>query len=143
MKIESILNKIIVYVYSDELLKCDIKDTIKRIIGSLKKYYKLDILGSYNIKLFMNNKYGYIIEIIKNDNYIKENIIKINLNILKDSLILYEVEDPLDYMNNEIYYYDNKFYINLVEKDVNIMENSNLIYSNSAYKIIGRGIKIN
>lgn len=143
MKIESILNKIIVYVYSDELLKCDIKDTIKRIIGSLKKYYKLDILGSYNIKLFMNNKYGYIIEIIKNDNYIKENIIKINLNILKDSLILYEVEDPLDYINNEIYYYDNKFYINLVEKDVNIMENSNLIYSNSAYKIIGRGIKIN
>ncbi len=143
MKIESILNKIIVYVYSDELLKCDIKDTIKRIIGSLKKYYKLDILGSYNIKLFMNDKYGYIIEIIKNDNYIKENIIKINLNILKDSLILYEVEDPLDYMNNEIYYYDNKFYINLVEKDVNIMENSNLIYSNSAYKIIGRGIKIN
>lgn len=143
MKIESILNKIIVYVYSDELLKCDIKDTIKRIIGSLKKYYKLDILGSYNIKLFMNDKYGYIIEIIKNDNYIKENIIKINLNILKDSLILYEVEDPLDYINNEIYYYDNKFYINLVEKDVNIMENSNLIYSNSAYKIIGRGIKIN
>ena len=141
MKVMKYKNSIIVYIYNKKIK--DIKDTIKTILESLRKYYNYEINNSYNLKLYTNKYYGMIVEIIENDDdSIDKNIVNINLKILKDTLFLYEVNDPLDYLKNEIYYYDNKYYINIKEKNMSILENSNLIYGKEAYKIIGSGIRL-
>ena len=69
-------------------------------------------------------------------------ITHIKLNVLKDILFLYEIEDPLDYKNSEIYYYNNSFYLNPKQVDIHLIENSKIIYDKEVYKIIGKGIKI-
>ena len=83
-----------------------------------------------------------ILEIKENEDFIYDDIVNLKLNVLRDTLFLYEVDDPLEYINYEIYYYNDKFYVNAKRKDINLIENSNLVYGDIVYKIIGRGIKI-
>ena len=139
MKFQDNLDNITVYIYDKKYINKDINKLIKDIFNILKKYFNYKINDSYNIKLYINKIYGMILEISIN-NYIIENII--NIKLLKDVLFLYEVDDPLDYLDNEIYYYNNKYYINLKKENINIFENTNIIYGNDVYKIIGKGIKI-
>ena len=139
MKFQDNLDNIIVFIYDKKYINKDINKLIKDIFNILKKYFNYKINDSYNIKLYINKIYGMILEISIN-NYIMENII--NIKLLKDVLFLYEVDDPLDYLDNEIYYYNNKYYINLKKENINIFENTNIIYGNDVYKIIGKGIKI-
>ena len=81
-------------------------------------------------------------EIKENEDFIYDDIVNLKLNVLRDTLFLYEVDDPLEYINYEIYYYNDKFYVNAKREDINLIENSNLVYGDIVYKIIGRGIKI-
>ena len=67
---------------------------------------------------------------------------EITLRIIKDALFLYKIEDPLNYLDNEIYYYDNNFYLNINKENINILEKSEIIYDERVYKILGSGIKI-
>ena len=139
MKIEKLNNKIIVYNINKKEEK--IEDMIKNILNDLNEYYKYQIKSSYDIKIYINKYYGKIIELNEID-ISEDNVVKINVNILKDTLFLYEVEDPLDYLNEEIYYYDNKYYINIKKENIKLIENSKLIYGSLVYRIIGKGIKL-
>lgn len=136
-----IIDTIIVYIYDKKYLNKNVNDVIKQIFNNLNKYYNYYINFSYNIKLYINKYYGIILE-IKEKNKIEEDLININVKVLKDVLFLYEVDDPLDYLNEEIYYYNDKYYINLKKFNINIIENSNIIYGKDVYKIIGKGIKL-
>ncbi|MBP3635691.1 MAG: hypothetical protein J6J17_04500 [Bacilli bacterium] len=144
MKVESYLGKIVVYLFDkDKYTSSDIKGTLIKVFDELNKYYNYEFSDSYNLSLYTNKYYGMILEITENDNNISDyNIVNLELNILKDTLFLYEVDEVLDYLNNEIYYYEDKFYINIKKLDINLLENSNIIYGNDVYKIIGKGIKI-
>ncbi len=139
MKVEKLNNKIIVYNINKKEEK--IEDMIKDILNDLNEYYKYQIKSSYDIKIYINKYYGKIIELNEID-ISEDNVVKINVNILKDTLFLYEVEDPLDYLNEEIYYYDNKYYINIKKENIKLIENSKLIYGSLVYRIIGKGIKL-
>lgn len=135
MKYEVKMGTIIVFIYDSKYLNNKIDNVIDIVLKNLK-YYDIDLKESYDIKLYLNKYYGIILEIKENDNNIK------SINILKNVLFLYEVEDPLDYLDNEIYYYDNDFYVNLKKDNIKIFENSNIIYGKEVYKIIGKGIKL-
>ena len=135
MKYEVKMDTIIVFIYDSKYLNNKIDNVIDIVLKNLK-YYDIDLKESYDIKLYLNKYYGIILEIKENDNNIK------SINILKNVLFLYEVEDPLDYLDNEIYYYDDDFYVNLKKDNIKIFENSNIIYGKEVYKIIGKGIKL-
>ncbi|MBQ9024110.1 MAG: hypothetical protein IJ105_02680 [Bacilli bacterium] len=142
MKYEIISDMIIVYLYDKKYKNISINSLIINVFNVLKKYYKIPINNSYNIELYKNKYYGIILKIKDNDINYFNNTIDINLKILNDVLFLYEVDDPLDYINNEIYYYDNKFYINFKKINIDILENTKLIFGKEVYKIIGKGIKL-
>lgn len=143
MKVESYTDKIVVYLIDKEKYgKESIKDTLVKVFEQLNEYYNYEFSDSYRLTLYENRNYGMILEIYNNDIKTDDNIVNLKLNILKDTLFLYEIDDVLDYLNNEIYYYEGKFYINTDNINFKLIENSNIIYGDEVYKIIGRGIKL-
>ena len=144
MKVEMLSNTIIVYLLDNKKYNedSDIKKILINVFDNLEKYYNITFTNDYNLELYINRYYGMILEIKENENLIYDDIVNLKLNVLRDTLFLYEVDDPLEYINYEIYYYNDKFYVNAKRKDINLIENSNLVYGDIVYKIIGRGIKI-
>lgn len=144
MKVEMLSNTIIVYLLDNKKYNedSDIKKILINVFDNLKKYYNITFTSDYNLELYINRYYGMILEITENEDLIYDDIVNLKLNVLRDTLFLYEVDDPLEYINYEIYYYNDKFYVNAKREDINLMENSNLVYGDIVYKIIGRGIKI-
>lgn len=144
MKVEMLLNTIIVYLLDNKKYNedSDIKKILINVFDNLEKYYNITFTSDYNLELYINRYYGMILEIKENEDFIYDDIVNLKLNVLRDTLFLYEVDDPLEYINYEIYYYNDKFYVNAKREDINLIENSNLVYGDIVYKIIGRGIKI-
>lgn len=144
MKVEMLSNTIIVYLLDNNKYNedSDIKKILINVFDNLEKYYNITFTTDYNLELYINRYYGMILEIKENENLIYDDIVNLKLNVLRDTLFLYEVDDPLEYINYEIYYYNDKFYVNAKREDINLIENSNLVYGDIVYKIIGRGIKI-
>ena len=144
MKVEMLSNTIIVYLLDNKKYNedSDIKKILINVFDNLEKYYNSTFTSDYNLELYINKYYGMILEIKENEDFIYDDIVNLKLNILRDTLFLYEVDDPLEYINYEIYYYNDKFYVNAKREDINLIEDSNLVYGDIVYKIIGRGIKI-
>lgn len=144
MKVEMLSDKIIVYLLDNKKYNedSDIKKILINVFDNLEKYYNITFTSDYNLELYINRYYGMILEIKENEDFIYDEIVNLKLNVLRDTLFLYEVDDPLEYINYEIYYYNDKFYVNAKREDINLIENSNLVYGDIVYKIIGRGIKI-
>ena len=144
MKVEMLSNTIIVYLLDNNKYNedSDIKKILINVFDNLEKYYNITFTTDYNLELYINRYYGMILEIKENENLVYDDIVNLKLNVLRDTLFLYEVDDPLEYINYEIYYYNDKFYVNAKREDIDLIENSNLVYGDIVYKIIGRGIKI-
>ena len=144
MKVEMLSNTIIVYLLDNKKYNedSDIKKILINVFDNLEKYYNITFTSDYNLELYINRYYGMILEIKENEDFIYDDIVNLKLNVLRYTLFLYEVDDPLEYINYEIYYYNDKFYVNAKREDINLIENSNLVYGDIVYKIIGRGIKI-
>ena len=144
MKVEMLSNTIIVYLLDNKTYNedSDIKKILINVFDNLEKYYNITFTSDYNLELYINRYYGMILEIKENEDFIYDDIVNLKLNVLRDTLFLYEVDDPLEYINYEIYYYNDKFYVNAKREDINLIEDSNLVYGDIVYKIIGRGIKI-
>lgn len=134
--------------------KVDIYDTIaleeltKKIITKISKNNKLQ--NYIHLEIYLNKHYGTIIKVSHyNSPFInkKEKTVKITINT--ESIFLYKI----DYFNiikklhqNKIYYYKNKFYLELDNqistKDyLNILESSEIIYENTNH-ILDKAIKI-
>ncbi len=144
MKVEMLSNTIIVYLLDNKKYNedSDIKKILINVFDNLEKYYNITFTSDYDLELYINRYYGMILEITENEDFIYDDIVNLKLNVLRDTLFLYEVDDPLEYINYEIYYYNDKFYVNAKREDIDLIENSNLVYGDIVYKIIGRGIKI-
>ena len=144
MKVEMLSNTIIVYLLDNKKYNedSDINKILINVFDNLEKYYNITFTSDYNLELYINRYYGMILEIKENEDFIYDDIVNLKLNVLRDTLFLYEVDDPLEYINYEIYYYNDKFYVNAKREDINLIEDSNLVYGDIVYKIIGRGIKI-
>ena len=144
MKIEYYSDKIVTYLINRhvKLEVEDIKQLLYDVLNNLIENYNIDIRNNYDINIYINDLYGIVVELVKINSDSHDDFNSIGLNIVDEKLFLYEIDDPLDYIDNEIYYYDDKFYLNIKNIDINLFENVKIIYDDYVYKVLGRGVKI-
>ena len=144
MKFEKIDDKIVIYMPGENKVfsEDEIKSLVLKIMDKLSELYKIELSNSYSVNFYRNEYYGIIIELIDDNIKFLDDIVNIDLNVSLDKLFLYEIEDPLEYIDNDVYFYNKKYYISPKKYDITIFEKSNIIYDDIVYKIIGRGVKI-
>jgi hypothetical protein len=129
-----------------------VEEYFRTVIINLKKFYNYKISGDYNVRVYIDNIYGVIIELEKfyDDNEFEDNIIDMRIILNHNPVVLYEVCD-YDYLkilgsNIEKYYYNNKYYCIIKGVDINkfsqFLEYSNIIYGEKAMNIIKKAKKI-
>ena len=127
-----------IYIYKYEikenlLEKQALENYIKKIIINIKKRYIKNINGFFTAKVYYNNKYGMILDIIKEDelDFFKD-ILDIKVSINYESDIFLSFEDYFLVKNKKIYYKDQNYYINnndLEDKEIlKLSEFSKIIY---------------
>lgn len=144
MKIDYYKDKVVIYLINKKVkLDVDsIKDLLFDVFDTLTKDYDFKLDSSYMINIYINYIYGIVVELLKTNIDYDDDTINIKLSIMDDKLFLYEIDDPLSYLNNEIYFYDNKYYLNIKDIDIKLLEYASVIYDDMVYKILGRGVKI-
>ena len=125
----------------------EIQNITKKVIKKIKKNSKL--YGLAILEIYQDINYGTIIE-IKNIKKIfsSKDELEIKITIHTDTPFLYKI-DYFDITKNNkdnIYYYQNNFYLELNKpinkrKYLDILEKSEILY-NDTYKIINEGLKI-
>ena len=143
MKIDFIDNTYVVYLNKYSIIDIDFSNTkalerdLKSLLRRLKKHYKIDIKGYYNITVYIDEYYGAVLK-IEEDNeyydYFDDTIIRMKK---VKSNFLYEVDD-ISYIDNYINKFkisinDNKIYLainnELNENEyLNLLEISNIVY---------------
>ena len=144
MKFEKIDDKIVIYMPGENKVfsEDEIKSLVLKIMDKLSEFYKIELSNSYIVNFYRNEYYGIIIELIDDNIKFLDDIVNIDLNVSLDKLFLYEIDDPLEYIDNDVYFYNKKYYISPKKYDITIFEKSNVIYDDIVYKIIGHGVKI-
>ena len=121
---------------NDISLDDNYEEEFKKIFLKLKRYYSINISGFYNVYVYIDNYYGTILRVIKDefDLYYKQ----IDMHITIENInFLYKVSDYffIKNLNNyNIYYYNSCFYLEIIEKLIdkdmmNLIENSEIIYN--------------
>ncbi len=154
MKLELLnSNNIIFYLSKDYLNRInfsigeDVEQKFKDLFIKLKNIYKLDLNGYYEVTVYVNDIYGIIIEMEKDDDeYIKifGDTLDMKITFKFDCEILYKIDniDFINFKNYNLYYYDDNLYISL-KNNLNIpykdylylLENSSIIYGNELKKL--------
>ena len=107
----------------------DLEDYFKELFLKLKKYYMINISGYYNIDVYIDNDYGLVINLNKeNIEYYDYFDNQIDMRIsLKDSKFLYGIDDPLSlpaFAEGNIYIYKDKYYVDFND----IIDNVTMMY---------------
>ena len=125
----------------------EIQNITKKVIKRINKHSKL--YGIAILEIYQDINYGTIIE-IKNikKTFLPKDELEIKITIHTDTPFLYKI-DYFDITKNNkdnIYYYQNNFYLELNKpinkrKYLDILEKSEIVY-NDTYKVINEGLKI-
>ena len=112
MKVNALNDKIIVYTYDTKFN--DINDYIKKIILKLRKNYRLNVFGFYQVDVYYNKKVGMIIEVIKDEDIDSfYDLLDLKINVYEDSDIFLKFDDYfLDYKKN-MFVFNDKYYLNV------------------------------
>ena len=143
----------IIKIYND-YFDIDIYDhsEVKLFIENLfnKIFNKYKLKGTVVFNIYIDNMYGMIIEVNKKNDLIGDIVdikIKFNINIsfLYEVDYLYLIDN--DITNQNIYYYKDKFYLEIVnnidkDKYIKLLDNCFVIYDNNINNIINKGIKL-
>lgn len=105
MKIETNQSKIIIYLsfFDKQKFECN-EENFKELFIKLKRYYKLDLKGYYKIDVYQDQKYGIVLDVVKED---FEYIDYFN-NQIEMKITFYEVE--------YLYLLKNIYDINILKK---------------------------
>lgn len=152
------INEFIIYLNNDYMkrinlnLEVDAHKNFESLLKKLKNIYKLNLYGYYKVIVYTNEIYGMILEMVKEDDeYIKIFGESLDLKILfrNNSKILYEIDTYENYNigKTNIYYYDNKFYLEILTVDnyknyLNLLEDAKIIYGTKLNNILTNMIKI-
>lgn len=127
MKIKYIDDVIIIYLR--DIFDKDLERLAKIISNKLNSYYNLDLKGFYRVNVYIDKKYGTVLEYIDEGKDLYFNFSKLELNVNKyEENFLYEIEDIFYPHINEFIIYKNKYYI---DKNIDEIEISNIIYKNT------------
>lgn len=154
MKLEVFnLNNLVLYLNKDYLDKINfninenVEYEFKKLFLKLKDVYNLNINGYYEVTVFINDIYGIIIEMQKDDDeYIKifKDTLDMKITFKFDCEIFYKIDDInfIKFKNYNLYYYDNNLYLSLKNnlkipyKDyLYLLENSSIIYGDELKKL--------
>ena len=140
--------------YIQELNFSDRKTTeiyFKNLFYKLNKKYNIEMKGFYNINVYMDKRYGYIIEInIEDIDYYAYfgNQLDMKINLIKDDNFLYEIDFlylEADLLNAcHIYKDGRKLYLKIKDDIVldRLLEISNIIYGEDSKKILHDSIEV-
>lgn len=130
-------DKYIIYLnkYYCKNIKDNIESYLSKIFIRLKQIYNIEVHSIFNVKCYINDIYGAILEIEKEYDPFSIYTKKTNANIkYYDTKMLYEIDDY--FISDKVYMYDNKYYIDAVD-NINIIEHiKNIIYGNNVNDII-------
>lgn len=154
MKVDIVEDKIIVYIKKTTIKDVnfdsidELETYFRALLLKLKNIYNININGFYNIKVFIDDVYGMVLDIEKErvDCYLDIN--QVEMRILPiHTCFLYKIEDLFKYKKTKIYEYKNNYYLKpdkkILYKDyLNLLENSKIVYNNTD-NIIKYGLKIN
>lgn len=154
MKLEVLnLNNLIFYLNKDYLDKINfninenVEQEFKKLFLKIKNIYNLELSGYYEVLVYINDNYGIIIEMEKDDDeYIKlfKDTLDMKITFKFDCEIYYKIEniDFINFKNYNLYYYNNELYLSLKNnlkipyKDyLYLLENSSIIYGSDLKKI--------
>ena len=147
MKLELFnLENMTIYLSKDYLKKINfnlnenVEKQFKNLFRKIKNIYNINLSGYYEVIVYINDIYGMIIELEKDtDEYIKifGDTVDMKITFKFDSSIFYELEDYISFnINNyNLYYYNNKFYLELLKDSsfeyleyLKLLESSSIIY---------------
>lgn len=127
----------------------EVEKFIKQLVLKLKKKYK--VKGELILDIYIDINYGMIID-INIDDYYYDDLINIKINFHIYDIFLYELDyfditNILKTKDKCIYYYNNKYYIELlsnINKDElhYIFESKNIYYGKISKNIVNNAIKL-
>ncbi len=152
MKLEIFnLNNITIYLNKEYLefinfnFKENVEKEFKKLFLKIKDIYNLNIKGYYEVTVYINDIYGIIIEMEKDDDeYMKlfGESLDMKIKFKFDSEIYYKLDEYKNYnIDNYHLYFDNKnFYIELLDKIdykayLDLIENSVIVYGEDIKEI--------
>lgn len=126
---------------SKDNLEVELKDMFKK----LNSVYNIKIYGYYNVSIYIDEYYGVVIDLSKEDiDYLDDdNNVDMCIVIVEQSF-LYEIDDLFNIKTGDVYRYKNKYYLKL-NNDIsniemgNLLEHSNLIYGDKVKNILDYG----
>ena len=139
-------SRMIFYLSHDYLNKINfqmeenIEKEFKKIFIKLKRIFHLDINGYYDVIVYINDKYGMIMEMEKEDDeYIKifGDTLDMKITFRFDSEFLYRLDniDFITFHGYKLYYYNHCFFLSLKKNSnisngeyANLIENSDIVY---------------
>ncbi len=92
--------------------KSEIIKAVKETVLKANKIYHLNLKGFYKVRVYLNKKMGFVIEIISIDDISINNAIDLRVLVYFDQEFYIEV-DNFDFLppNKKVVYVNNKFYI--------------------------------
>lgn len=142
-------------MYVDKIIfddKEELERYFKLLFGKLKNFYKINIRGYYNIRVYTDNFYGIIIHLQReNIDYCDYfgNQVDMRITIEKNNCFLYKISDLFGIDKKilkkiNIIKHKKNLYIKIIKKISNIematiIENSDIIYDNEVNNIIMNG----
>lgn len=127
----------------------EIKEFIKSLFDNILNKYSLS--GNIIFNVFIDRLYGMIIEIKKESDIIIKKMVDIKIKFNLNISFLYEVDYfyliENNIINQNIYYYNDKFYLEIINdiKEnayIKLLENCLVIYDDEINNIINNGIKL-
>ena len=127
----------------------NIEEFVKDIFNkSLKKY---NLTGRILFNVYIDKLYGMIIEIKKENDLIIDKLIDIKLKFNLNISFLYEIDyfylidNNID--NQNVYFYNDKFYLEIINdisdnEYIKLLDNSLIIYNDEINNIINKGIRL-
>ena len=103
-------------------IKNDLESYFKNLFLKLKRYYDINISGYYNIEVYIDDNYGLIMKLNKEEieyyDYF-DNQIDMRISI-KNNKFLYSIMDPFimnDILHHsiDVYLYKDRYYIDLMD----------------------------
>lgn len=105
--------------------------------------YGFDLSGSYNIDVYIDDKYGIILDIKPIDEaYYDCDYVDMNITISKYKGFLYRIEGFVD-IDCNVYFYEHSFYYEPLDVSFfdigRVFENCEIVYGKEVYDIINYG----
>ena len=141
-----------IVIYINKKLVLHEKNKIEKLIINIKEKYNIEMQGFYNVKVYHDKDYGFIIEMEKEELEYMDyfNDLEMNIEIIEDSF-LYKIDDVLRIKEilpkQLIRKYADKLYLEIkniqnIELGI-ILENSEIIYGKEAEKIKNKSEIVN